>query len=259
MRVALAWLVLVLLHAGARAEPVGLVVSGGDGASLHSDVEKFTTRLLKKLRFRLAPAPLDDDAITTIANCLVIEDSKCAQGVIDARSKSQSVVFVKIDVVPPDRNVSFTTYWFVKGRAPGGLKDQCAKCKGDIWKPPLEQSVTSLKDQLGLVGDAPVVVEKPVGPTPGEEPKSRILPGIMIGVGVASLATAGVYFWYGARGGPTEKYTYPDSGGWGIAFAAVGAGLTIGGAVLWHQAGATSAPVAAVDSHGAYLGWVRQF
>jgi len=257
MRIALPWLVLVLLHASVRAEPVGLVVSGGDGASLHSDVEKFVTRVLKKQRFRIAPPALDDDAITTVANCLVIEDSKCAQGVIDARSKAQVVVFVKIDVAPPERDVTFTTYWFVKGRAPGGLKDHCAKCKGDIWKPPLEQSVTSLKDQLGLVGDAPAVIEKPIGPP--EEPKSRVVPGIMLGAGVASLTTAGIYFWYGSKTGPNEKFTYTESSGWGIAFGAVGLGLTVGGAVLWHQAGATSAPVAKVDSHGAYFGWVREF
>lgn len=256
MRVALATLVVLLAHAIARAEPVGVVVHGGDGASLHSDVEKFTTKWLKKHGYRISAAALDDDAITTIVNCLVIDDAKCAQGVVDARSKAQSVVFVKIDVVPPNRNVTFTTYWFVKGRETTGQKDQCPTCKGDAWKPVADKQIDALRGASGIVGDAPPV---PVIETPPEEPKSHVLPGIMIGAGVASLATAGVYFWYGGKSGPGEKWTYPDSGGWGIAFAAVGAGLTIGGAVLWHQASATSAPVAAIDVHGAYIGWVRQF
>jgi len=57
-----------------------------------------------------------------------------------------------------------------------------------------------------------------------------------------------VFFWYHAKSGRRRKFILSRLQGWGIAFTAVGARLTIGGAVLWHQAstGALSAAIGAL-------------
>jgi hypothetical protein len=259
MRVLVAWLVLVLAQVSARAEVIGLAVSGGDGASLHDDVEKQLSRWLKKHGFTVYATPLSDDAITTVANCLVIDDPKCASAVIDARATTGSVVFVKLDVAGPQRDITFTTYWFVKTHPASGERRSCEKCSGDAWRPLADTAMQALRTSVGdTVKPDPIRVDKPIVAPPPTRPGSHVLPGVLILGGVASLATGAVYFWYGSKGGTGDKFVYPDSSGWGIAFSAIGAGLTIGGAVLWRQASAGT-PIAAIDAHGGYVGWITRF
>jgi hypothetical protein len=258
MRVLVVWLVLVIAHASARADEVGLVVSGGNGATLHGDVEKHLGRWLKKRNFKVSATALDDDGITTIANCLVISDTKCASGVVDARSKNASVVFMKIDATP-DKNITFTLYWFVKGHEGTGEQRVCEKCAGDTWRPMADKMMLALR---GAVGDAvkpEPKIEKPIEVQPGGGGGSHVVPAFLLGGGVAALGVSAVQFWYGSKSGSTERYTYEDSTSWGIAFAAVGVGLTLGGAILWHEASTSSAPVAAFDAHGGYVGWITRF
>jgi hypothetical protein len=250
-----ALLALVLAHGVALADDVGLVVSGGDGARLHDDLEKHLARWLKKRGFTPVKTALDDDAITTIANCLVVADPKCAGGVVDARSTLPTVVFAKIDA-GPNHDITFTTYWFVKGRPATGQQRACPACAGDAWRALVDETMNVLRTDVGTAVTAgPIPVEPP--PPPPSPPPSHALPLVLLGGGVASLGASGVFFYYAAKGGPHEKFIYPDSKGWGIATAVVGAGLAIGGAVMWHQR--SSAPVAAIDSHGAYVGWITSF
>jgi hypothetical protein len=75
---------------------------------------------------------MSQDAITTIGNCFVIDDLKCARGVVEARSKADSVVFVRIDTAGKD--VTLATYWFVKGHEVISERRVCEQCKGEAWR-----------------------------------------------------------------------------------------------------------------------------
>jgi hypothetical protein len=88
---------------------------------------------------------------------------------------------------------------------------------------------------------------------------SRLGPALLLIAGIGALGTGGVYLYYGQKGGPNEKYVYPDSTPVGIGVLAVGIGATIGGAILLAQSSHRSAPVAAIGNGGAYLGWITQF
>lgn len=307
MRVLVACLVLVFAHSVARADDtVGLVVTGGD--SLQPEVHKHLERWLKKHGYKLVADPLSEDAVTTIANCLTVGDPKCAAGVVDARGKVDTIVFAKIDV-GADKNITFTTYWFIKGHEGISERRVCEKCSGDAWHTVADRMMGALRSAVSLgrlelvtrpAGLVAVLDNAEVGRTPltrdvlaGDhtlklmragkvvatrelvvkmndvahvevavdatgEGGSHVLPGLLLGTGIAGLAAGGVFFYYGAKSGPSEKFVYPDANGWGIACLVVGAGATIGGAVLWHQA-SQSHPVAAADAHGAYLGWITRF
>jgi len=307
MRVLVACLVLVVAHAVARADDVvGLVVTGGD--ALQPEVHKHLERWLKKHDYKIVADPLSDDAVITIANCLVVGDPKCASAVVDARGKVDSIVFAKLDV-GADKNVTFTTYWFLKGHEGIGERRVCEKCTGDAWHTIADRMMSALRSSVSLgrveitskpSGLVAVLDNAEVGKTPvtrdvlagdhtlklvrggkvvatrelsvkmndvkridvavdeGGGGGSHLLPGLLLGTGIASLTASGVFFFYSAKSGSGEKYLYPDAGGWAIATAVVGVGATIGGAVLWHQA-SQSHPVAAVDAHGAYIGWITRF
>lgn len=89
---------------------------------------------------------------------------------------------------------------------------------------------------------------------------SRLLPGIIMGAGIAAVGVGGVFLYYGSLGGADNKFVYPDSTPIGIGVLAAGVGATVIGSILFVQAGhPKSAPVAAVSHDSAYLGWITSF
>jgi hypothetical protein len=108
---------------------------------------------------------------------------------------------------------------------------------------------------------SPVVAPTPPSPTspppPEGEHGSRVLPAVLIGAGVAGLATGGVYFYYGHKSGPNEPRIYPYATRDGVIATAAGAVSLVVGGVLWVRAG--SAPTVAITSSGASIGWAGRF
>lgn len=272
MRLVVAVLVLVLAgaHANARADDsVGLVVSGG--ADLQGKVTSHLSRWLARHGYTVADDPLSDDAITTITNCLVIDDAKCASAVVDARAKTPRVLFVRIDLTRPDNNATFTTYWFGKGKPGLGTRKTCEKCTGDAWHGLVDTTLDQINGQVAAqTGDRSHLAEREVVVPPPHkirrdhhdddgEPSSRVVPFALLGTGIACLGGSAVFFYYGAQGGSGDKYVYRDATSFGIGLAVLGAGATIGGTVLLRQSGGRSAPVASVGPRGAYVGWVTRF
>ncbi|HTL38165.1 MAG TPA: hypothetical protein VL326_33780, partial [Kofleriaceae bacterium] len=93
---------------------------------------------------------------------------------------------------------------------------------------------------------------------------SKVIPFLLLGTGVASLATGSVFLFYGTYGtaihDKDHKWAYPDAILPGIALSAVGVGAAIGGILLLKQASAKhSAPIASVGPGHAYVGWVTDF
>jgi hypothetical protein len=82
------------------------------------------------------------------------------------------------------------------------------------------------------------------------------------GAGVALLATGGVFFYYGHKGGPDAPLIYPSATRDGWIFAGVGVGaLAAAGYLWWRRSSAhgSGAPTAMIDRSGAHsaatFGW----
>ncbi len=132
-------LLSLLVAAGpARADDddrVGVVVtsataSGNTGMQL--DVQSHLEAWLRKHGHTIVASPLSKDAVNTIANCFQLDDLKCARGVVEARSKADSVVFARIE--PAGKDLTFTTYWFVKGHEVISERRVCEQCSEDDWQ-----------------------------------------------------------------------------------------------------------------------------
>lgn len=138
MKSALVLLVLLISAAPARADSegaVGVVVTGapvGGNTGLQLDVASHLESWLRKHGHTIVPTPLSKDAVNTIANCFQLDDLKCARGVVEARSKAESVVFARIE--PAGKDLTFTTYWFVKGHEVISERRVCEQCSDDDWQ-----------------------------------------------------------------------------------------------------------------------------
>ena len=101
--VALFALMVAAIPAHASSNGVGVaVVSSTNGSALQSDVTAHLEDWLRKHDHAVVASPLSRDAINTIANCFLIDDLKCASGVVDARSKADAVVFLQRPDLPWD-------------------------------------------------------------------------------------------------------------------------------------------------------------
>jgi hypothetical protein len=225
--------------------------------------------------------------------------------VVEARSKAESVVFARIE--PVGKDLTFTTYWFVKGHEVISERRVCEQCGDDDWQALTDTMMKTLagsqvetgklsldSEPSGLmvmidnseVGATPYEHELPVGKhsialtqagvivarkdveihegktkrlmieTGADEHHSRLGPAILLGAGIALIGGGGISLYYGLQDG---KWSYPQATPVGIGMIAAGAGATIGGAILLSQSGRSAAPVAAVTSDSAYIGWVTRF
>jgi hypothetical protein len=251
VRVWEAAVIVLLCAAGIAHADVG-VVATGDGARPR-EVGEHVEKWLSKRGFAVFHAPLSADALDTLVNCFTLEDLVCARGVVDARSKADALVFVRVDTA--GKNVTFNLYWFAKDSAPVGERRVCEKCEGTSWH--------ALTDTMldRLVGD--VTVERrgdgDRGGRGGASRPSRLGPSLLLGSGVALLAAGGIFAYYGSLDGPNQKYVYPNATPIAIGLGTVGLGATIGGAIWLWQSGASSGPVASATRGSGYVGWVSRF
>ena len=159
-------------HAGGQ---IG-VVSGGD-PTMQKRVTAHVEKWLEKQGNKLVSTPLSKDAANTLANCFVLDDLKCARGVVDARTKSISLVYVGVDV--DGKTMTFTLYWFVKGREPTGQKQTCEACTEQKWHVLVDSVLQRLSDETTVemgklalesepAGLMVVLDDVKIGPTPIE-------------------------------------------------------------------------------------------
>lgn len=86
------------------------------------------------------------------------------------------------------------------------------------------------------------------------------LPPILCWVGGALLAGgSGVAFYYGQKGWPPDKYSYPGTMAAGFALAGASAAAVGVGVWFWVRGSRETAPIAAVGPGGGYLGWSGRF
>lgn len=126
----LASIVVLSLATPSRAgnNDVGVVVVGE--ATMQPQLAAQLEGWLRQHGHQLVPAPLPPDAINTLQDCFVLEDEVCARKVVENRSKTQSVVYAKVDVKADttDKTVTLTAYWFDKGRDAIAERRYCERC-----------------------------------------------------------------------------------------------------------------------------------
>ena len=155
MRSALVVLAALASLNTAHAEQVGVVVTGE--ATLQPQVAAQLEGWLARSRAHRRPGPLEPSAINTLIDCFVLEDLGCARGLVDARSKTRSVIYAHIEVTPNDdgtRDIAVTSYWFEKQHDAMSERRVCEHCTTDKF----HSMVDDLMLALVHTPPAPMVV-----------------------------------------------------------------------------------------------------
>jgi hypothetical protein len=258
------FVIATLLSTTAYAERVGVVVTGE--ATVQPQLAAQLEGWLHDHGREVVPGPLEPDAINTLIDCFVLEDLKCARGVVDIRSKAKAVVFTRAEAVQNrdgTRDVAITGYWFQKGRDVLSERRICKHCN--------DQLLHATVDELMLA-----LVHEPPPPAPGttlrrdddlepldapsESSRSRWQPYALMGVGGAALLAGVVMIAIDEDADPVgpQQPTIRDTATGGVVLGIAGAAAIAGGIYLWRR-DAHSAPVAAVSSDGGYVGWTGRF
>src|SRR5262245_55786838 len=175
MRTWIVALIVAALASTARAEDVGVVVTGDP--QLQGTLARHIEKWLKRHGHKLAGTPLAPDAINTLVDCITIDDQACARGVVDKRSAVATVVFARIDPGGKSGNVTLTTYWFVKGKNAISERRVCEKCGPDDLAGVADTMMAALRATQGVskikVGSDPqgvavAIDDETIGTTPTE-------------------------------------------------------------------------------------------
>jgi hypothetical protein len=236
----------------ARADTLGVVVEGptGEGGPLRVRIEGWAV----DHQLKLVGAPLSLDAAKTLANCLVIDDRKCASAVVDKRGKADNVVYARMEAT------TIAVFWFRKHHAAVAQKLACAPCGDDL--------LASVLDKLSERSEGATPKE-----TPADEPAQSSVPAdhaepphegsaprwplFAIGGG-AALAVTGVALYATSESPTGMRPTYLND-------RPIGSALVIGGIAVaavglyFRVTDTTSAPTVTPTNGGAVVGWALLF
>ncbi len=164
MTARLALLLVLLFAASARAGTVGVVVTGD--SELQATLSRQLEGWLRAHGHTIGDPP-PPDAISSLLNCMVIDDEGCARGIVDSRSTTASVAFAEVRK-PRTRASNATTlivYWFVKGAQPVGMRRACEECSEDLLGSTLDEMLTTVVGASALPRGRLVLHSKPAGLT----------------------------------------------------------------------------------------------
>lgn len=83
--------------------------------------------------------PLTTEAVSTLLNCMVMDDQGCARGVVEAQAKGDAVLFVQAMKSRSNNATVLIVYWFIKGKEPIGMRRACEECTADLLRSTLEE------------------------------------------------------------------------------------------------------------------------
>jgi len=177
-----------------------------------------------------------DEVLTTVVGA-----SELARGRLELHSKPEGVTVMldnqNVGITPLERDIaagSHTIVLMARGRKVGERK---------------------LKIQAEMTAE----ITMPVVIPPDDGRPSKVLPGVILAVGGIAIATGAVLY-FTSEVDDGMKPTYRDSKPPALGIAAGGVALAAIGTYLWFRTGSSdSAPVAAIDQHGGYIGWARAF
>ncbi len=303
-----AFCVALIGRATAAPAPTGIVVIGVNAAA-NASVARALEQWLQHRGYDAERAPLDDNAVTTITDCFQVRDASCAQGIVEARSRTNVVVVALVEA-SKNQAIAIDVYWLAKGHPAVAERRACEDCTPDALDGTIDSimsvlagsstangrlEITTSPVGLTVVIDTVVVGVTPLGrdlapgkhevvimkgtqrvggrsvmvaasetaeiavPVRLELQRSRIPGGVLLGVGAAAVAVAGVMYALSPTDDGTQ-YRYRDYRPPAIGIGIGGAATVIVGAILLGRAWQPeSVPVAAIGSHGGYVGWARAF
>ncbi len=244
---------------------IGVVVTGE--ATLQPQLAAQVEGWLKQRGHTVIASSLEPDAINTLIDCFVLEDLGCARKLIESRAKSQTIVFARVEITPSEdgtRTVSIVGYWLQKGHDAIAERRICQRCIEDQMRTTAEDLLTALASEPPVGSHVPVpdtgVAVQFLPPSDDHRP-SRLIPGTVIGAGVALAITGGILIGINQSVSPVgpQQPQYRDSQPAGIVVGLVGVAAIGAGIYLWFHQNAHSAPVAAVTHDGAVVGWTGRF
>lgn len=315
-----ALLAVVCFAFPAAADPsVAVVVSGDE--TVHSTGVTEVETWLSKRNFAISMGALDQDGTLTLSNCLAIADLACARGVVEKRSKSDSVVVIIANASGPKkkRDVQLSAYWITKNHDVVSLQKMCNHCTKDVLPTtldalmsdlsrlvpamtgklniktepaglvvtvdneaigvtPIVHDVTPGPHKVSIARDGEVIEERNVTVTVGETAdvaivapakpkpkvktqvivrKSRVVPAVMLGVGLAAIATGAVMYEVGAPTGDKPMYTDYRTPGYGVLGG--GAAIAAVGVILFLRGGTTQGPTVGMTQGQTTIGWAGHF
>jgi hypothetical protein len=124
----------------ADAGKVGVVVTGE--VSLQPPLVSQLEGWLRSHGFQVEAMALDPPATTRLVDCLTVDDSSCARGVVEAKARSESVVFAR--ATRERSTVTLTIYWIVKGSPPVGGRRGCEDCNEEAVRSAADALIASL-------------------------------------------------------------------------------------------------------------------
>jgi len=181
MRTLVLVMVLALPRLARADSSIGVdVVVSGDPA-INAATQAAVTSWLAKRSFELAPLALSADGVTTLTNCLLVTELKCARAVVEKRASSAHVVAVltMISGSGPHRTIQFSAFWISKARDVVSVQRTCEGCS-DARLPPtidalmsdLAQLAPATRGKVKIATDPPGVTvsidDSAVGVTPVE-------------------------------------------------------------------------------------------
>lgn len=156
-----ALLVLACLASVASAEPVvGVLVSGQ--SPLHGDLQSQLGSWLRAHGNAANDAPLDDDGVKTLENCLLAQDHACARGVVEARAQADSLVFAFLEPTKTS-TINITVYWLLKGREVTALRRACEDCNTAALAGVVDATMTTLASTTARDVGRLTINSKPAG------------------------------------------------------------------------------------------------
>ena len=266
MRATLVCLLLAYLAATARADDIGVVVTGE--ATLQPQLSAGVESWLRDHGHGVTPSPLVPEATNKLIDCFVIEDLGCARGVVEGQSKSPAVVFARVDVSPRQdgtRDFTLVVYWIAKGHDPVAERRTCSECTEPGMRETLGTVLAALVAAPPPEPPDALVVPVHAAPVPAPPSESRPQPLVAYGVagaGAAALITGFVLIAIDQdppdpRG--EQPPTYRDTATGGTVLVVAGAAAIGAGAYLWWRDTHTGGPVAAVTGTSGLVGWSGRF
>jgi len=137
-------LLSLLIVAPAHAGSVGIVVTGD--SELKAVLETSLDGWLRTHGHSVGNEAMPRDATSSLLNCMVIDDEACARDIVDARAKTESVVFSEIRK-PRTKSSNATTitlYWLVRGKEPVGMRRACEACNERLLKSTLDDMLKTV-------------------------------------------------------------------------------------------------------------------
>ena len=154
---------LVLAAAApARAGSVGIVVTGD--SELQSTLGKEIEGWLRSHGHSVGDG-LPADAASSLLNCMVIDDESCARDIVDARAKTDSVVYAEIRKprTKSSNATALTIYWLVRGKEPVGMRRSCEACNPGLLRSALDEVLRTVVGASQLERGTLTVHSRPEG------------------------------------------------------------------------------------------------